>query len=66
LFEMRHVPSGVRVFGNQPCDLLKFNLWGVNTTICPEPFQEIRLPRDGRNVYIWNIWYDFRHEPPKK
>jgi hypothetical protein len=62
-FEMRHAPSGVRVRVEHD-SLAKFNLWGVSTTICPEPYRAIDL-KPGEKA-AWTITYRFSHEPPKK
>jgi hypothetical protein len=42
----------------------KLNVWGINTTICPEPFQAIGLMPG--QVLTWSIGYSFIHEPGKK
>jgi hypothetical protein len=62
-FEMRHGPSGVRVSVAYIQPFSKFNIWGIKTTICPEPFTRIELkPGEGM---VWRLGYSFVHEPPK-
>jgi hypothetical protein len=63
-FEMRHAPSGVRVAVQHSYSFAKFNVWGITTTICPEPYMAIDL-KPGEEI-SWSITYTFTHEPPKK
>ena len=63
-FEMRHAPSGVRVKVESDYPLAKFNVWGIKTTICPEPYMLIDL-KPGEEIK-WSITYTFTHEQPKK
>ena len=42
----------------------KFNVWGIKTTICPEPYMAIDL-KPGEEMK-WSITYTFTHDPPKK
>ena len=42
----------------------KFNVWGIKTTICPEPFMPIENLKPGERK--WVIVYRFTHDPPKK
>jgi len=63
-FEMRHAPSGVRVKVECDYTLAKFNVWGIKTTICPEPYMAINL-KPGEEM-TWSITYTFTHESPKK
>ncbi|MCI0699720.1 MAG: hypothetical protein L0241_01370 [Planctomycetia bacterium] len=63
-FNLRHAPSGVRVQVFQPQPFSKLKIWGMKTTICPEPFLAIEL-KPGEQK-IWRIAYIFSHEPPKK
>jgi hypothetical protein len=42
----------------------KVNVWGIKTTICPEPFMAIDL-KPGEEVK-WSITYTFSHETPQK
>jgi hypothetical protein len=63
-FEMRHAPSGVRVKVEYDYPLAKFNVWGIKTTICPEPFMAVDLQRG--DAIEWTITYTFTHDPPKK
>jgi hypothetical protein len=63
-FEMRHAPSGVRVKVEHSYPLAKLNVWGMQTTICPEPFLSIDLkPGETKE---WTITYTFTHEPPPR
>ena len=62
-FEMRHAPSRVRVRVDHSYPFAKFNVWGIKTTICPEPFMAVDL-KPGESV-SWNIVYHFTHEPRK-
>jgi hypothetical protein len=63
-FEMRHQPSGVTVRTAQSYPYSKLNVWGINTTICPEPFHQITL-KPGED-HQWVVTYDFVLDPPKK
>jgi len=59
-FEMRHTPSGVRIAVEHTYSFAKFNVWGIKTTICPEPYMAIDLkPGDEKD---WAITYKFTHE----
>ena len=65
-FEMRHEPSGVRVkVEHMKYPFAKFNVWGIKTTICPEPFLLIEDLKPGQSKE-WRITYRFAHDPPKK
>jgi galactose mutarotase-like enzyme len=64
VFEMRHAPSGVRIEVRHTYPFAKFNVWGIKTTICPEPHMAIDL-KPGESL-LWGIGYDFNHDPPKK
>jgi hypothetical protein len=63
-FEMRHAPSGVRIAVKHDYAFMKFNVWGIKTTICPEPYLALDL-KPGEETE-WTIWYLFSHEPPAK
>lgn len=63
-FEMRHAPSGVRVRVDHSYSFVKVNVWGIQTTICPEPYMAIDL-KPGETV-SWNVVYRFTHDPLKK
>jgi len=63
-FEMRHRPSGVVVKAAQSYPYAKLNVWGIRTTICPEPFHQITL-KPGEEQF-WVVMYEFAHEPLKK
>jgi hypothetical protein len=63
-FHFRHAPSGVRLKVTGDYRLAKMNVWGINTTICPEPFMNMDL-RPGKTA-DWTITYRFEHDPPKK
>ncbi len=59
-FEMRHKPSGVTVKVQHSYPFAKFNVWGIKTTICPEPYMAIDL-KPGEEMK-WSITYTFAHE----
>jgi galactose mutarotase-like enzyme len=64
-FELRHGPSGIRVGVIADYPIAKLNVWGIRSTICPEPFMQI----DGLKPGEWKQWaieYRFEHDPPKK
>ena len=63
-FEMRHAPGGVRVTVKHSYPFAKCYVWGIKTTICPEPYLAIDLKPGGTTE--WGIVYTFTHEPPKK
>ena len=63
-FELQHAPSGVRVSVYQNLPFSKFNLWGIKTTICPEPYTQIELKPGEKSIV--RISYRFEHKPPKK
>jgi hypothetical protein len=54
---MRHKPTGigVRVTGDLPPS--RFNVWGIKTTLCPEPFVQLDL-EPGKSL-SWGWKYDF-------
>jgi hypothetical protein len=63
-FTMRHTPSGIEVTVAHSYPFAKFNVWGIKTTICPEPFLAIDLkPGESKE---WSITYYLSHNPPKK
>jgi hypothetical protein len=64
-FEMRHAPSGVRVAVEHSYPFARFNVWGIKTTICPEPFLLIENLKPGQEKE-WTVTYRFTHDPPKK
>ncbi len=54
-FKLRHKPSGLTIAcqGNTP--LSKMNFWGMERTICPEPYSQINLaPSEKRE---WTLEY---------
>lgn len=63
-FTMRHAPSGVKILVGANYPLAKLNVWGIKTTICPEPFMAIDL-KPGEEMK-WVIVYEFECAPPKK
>jgi hypothetical protein len=63
-FEFHHQPSQVRVRVHNSEPYAKFNVWGVKTTICPEPYARIEV-KPGQDL-LWNISYAFEHGPPKE
>jgi hypothetical protein len=54
---MRHVPTGVtvRVSGDRPPS--KFNVWGMKTTLCPEPFLQFDLEPGKKAVWTWKYQF---------
>jgi hypothetical protein len=64
-FVFRHEPSRISVQVNQAYPLAKLNVWGVKTTICPEPFMLIENLKPGEER-AWLISYEFKQHPPKK
>jgi hypothetical protein len=50
---MKHTPTGVtvRVVGDQPPS--KFNVWGIKTTLCPEPFLQFDLAPGKKTAWTW-------------
>jgi hypothetical protein len=64
VFRMHHAPSGITVTAGHSYAFAKFNVWGIKTTICPEPYMAIDL-KPGDEVK-WSITYTFTHDPPKK
>jgi hypothetical protein len=52
-FSMLHAKSKVRVdvTGDKP--LKQFNLWGMKTTICPEPFIELKIEPGKQESWTW-------------
>ncbi len=63
-FEMRHAPSGVRIGVEHTYSFARFNVWGISTTICPEPFLLIENLKPGQEKE-WSITYSFTQEPKK-
>ncbi|MFM8270955.1 MAG: hypothetical protein ACKODX_01260 [Gemmata sp.] len=59
-FEMRHAPSGIAVKVEHSYPFARLNVWGINTTICPEPFLAINL-KPGEETE-WGIAYTFTRE----
>jgi hypothetical protein len=53
--ENRKAGAGVRITGNQP--LAKLYFWSIRTTLCPEPYIQLRIP-PGRQSK-WKIAYQF-------
>lgn len=59
---VEHAPTGVslRIIGDRP--LTKCNVWSVRTTICPEPYVELKL--DPGQAVSWSTTYQIT-APPK-
>jgi hypothetical protein len=57
-FTLRHAPSGIRVtvVGTEP--LSKFNLWGVSSTLCPEPFHALNLQPGEEIAWTWEYRFE--------
>lgn len=47
--------AGVRITGDQP--ISKMVLWGASTTVCPEPYIDIRV--EPGQEFRWSYCYDF-------
>jgi hypothetical protein len=54
---MRHTPTGVTVKMTGDRAPSKFNVWGVNTTICPEPFLQFELESGKSTEWSWNYQF---------
>jgi hypothetical protein len=54
---MRHLPSGVSVRATGDKPLKKFNVWGIGSTLCPEPFVQLDIEPGKRAVWSWT--YEF-------
>jgi hypothetical protein len=54
---MKHTLTGVsvRVTGDKP--LKKFNVWGIGSTLCPEPFLQLDVEPGKKAVWSWT--YEF-------
>jgi hypothetical protein len=57
-FSIHHSKSHVRmkVIGTAPISL--FNLWGVGTTICPEPFHDFSIKPGEKREWSWTYQFD--------
>ena len=55
---MKHLPSGVsvRATGDKPPS--RFNVWGIKTTLCPEPFVQLDIEPGKKAVWSWK--YEFK------
>ncbi len=62
---MKHRPSGVsvRVAGDQP--LKQFQVWGMSTTLCPEPFIELTVEPGASVEWSWTYEFAKSGEPRK-
>jgi len=60
---MKHLSSGVRVQCTWDCPTQKINVWGVKTTICPEPFTQLIL--EPGNAKLWHVLYRFERDAKK-
>jgi hypothetical protein len=60
---MRHAPSGVRVVCAWDCPTQKINVWGVKTTICPEPFTQLVI--EPGQAKMWSFTYRFERDAKK-
>ena len=54
---MKHLPSGVsvRATGDRPPS--RFNVWGIGSTLCPEPFVQLDIEPGKKAVWSWK--YEF-------
>jgi hypothetical protein len=46
----------VTVVGTEP--LSKFNLWGVGSTLCPEPFHALKLQPGEEKAWTWEYRFE--------
>lgn len=51
----RHTGAGVKITGDQP--LSRLRLWGTATTLCPEPYIEIKVEPGAE--FRWSYFYEF-------
>jgi hypothetical protein len=54
---VEHAASGVRLTIINDRPLLKFNVWSVPTTLCPEPFVRVKI--DSGRELSWTTRYEF-------
>jgi hypothetical protein len=60
---MKHSPSRVRVLCAWDYSTQKINVWGVKTTICPEPFTQLIV--EPRQAKLWSVIYRFEQDGQK-
>jgi hypothetical protein len=60
---MKHAPSGVRVVCAWDYGTQKLNIWGVKTTLCPEPFGQLVV--EPRQQNLWSVLYRFERDTKK-
>ncbi len=55
---MKHLPSGisVRVTGDKPPS--RYNVWGIHSTLCPEPFVQLDIPPGKKATWSWKYEFD--------
>src|SRR5262249_40571259 len=53
---------GVKITGDVP--VREWHVWGIKTTLCPEPFIDVK--RDMGEVKRWTTRYELFVEQPKK
>jgi hypothetical protein len=56
-FVLKHKPTGVAIDCNGDRSLKKFNFWGRENTICPEPYVQIELNPEQK--LEWRLEYRF-------
>lgn len=54
---MRHTPTGVSVRATGDKPLSKVNVWGIGSTLCPEPFVQLEIEPSKKAVWSWT--YEF-------
>jgi len=60
---LKHSASGVRVLCAWDYGTQKINVWGIKTTICPEPFAQFVV--EPGQAKIWSVLYRFEQDKKK-
>jgi hypothetical protein len=60
---MKHTPSSVRVLCAWDYETQKINVWGVKTTLCPEPFGQLVV--EPQQQKLWSVLYRFERDATK-
>jgi hypothetical protein len=60
---MKHAPSGVRVLCAWDYGTQKINVWGMKTTLCPEPFGQLVIEPEQQKS--WSVLYRFERDMKK-
>jgi len=59
-FAISHKPSAVTVRVSSTKAPSRFNVWGMKTTLCPEPFHQLDIEPGKKATWTWK--YDFKAE----